>query len=156
MLVNSRKQITKTLSRASTQEMILGDLLQLRNGGFLADVSKRNKISWQNSNPYNKRWQYKWKHAYYAYPRENHEHEYVKKPEDSKEAVPLFWNWWQDIAMRTFPGFRCAWERRHRMYDSFSVYFLPFSSLLCHQFADITFGFQVLPPTALDQTVTLT
>lgn len=29
-----------------------------------------NKITWTNGNPYNKRWQFKWKHAYYAYPKD--------------------------------------------------------------------------------------
>jgi hypothetical protein len=110
----------------------------------LVNVSIRNKISWQHEGPYNKRWQYKWKHAYYTYPKENFEHEKVKKPEDTKVTTPLFHAFIQDVIMRWIPGAKCWWERRHRMYDNFSVYFLPGSSFLMYQMADITFGFKLL------------
>ncbi len=41
---------------------------------------KYNKISWDNGNPYNLRWQYKWKHAYYAYPKDTYEYTRTQKP----------------------------------------------------------------------------
>lgn len=143
MLVNSRKQVTSAISRVSAQDLILGDKLQLRNAGYLTDLPKRNKISWYNSNPYNQRWQYKWKHAYYTYPKDSQEHTYVHKPEDSKEGVPLFWNYVQDITQRWIPGVRCWWDRRHRMYDNFTLYFLPGTSVFLYQFGHLHWGFTV-------------
>mmetsp|Transcript_59087 Transcript_59087/g.68367 ORF Transcript_59087/g.68367 Transcript_59087/m.68367 type:complete len:300 (-) Transcript_59087:216-1115(-) len=144
MLVNSRKNIAKSFNSASAQEIIMKDIFQLRTAGALASVPKRNKISWNSTNPYNKRWQYKWKHAYYTYPKENHEHTYVKKPEDSKEGTPLFWYYWQDLFLRTWPSLKCFWERRHRMYDNFSLYFLPGVSVFMLQFTHLTPGFTIL------------
>jgi hypothetical protein len=49
----------------------------------LVNTIKYNKISYQNGNPYNVRWQYKWRHAYYTYPKDTYEHTRVKKPEDT-------------------------------------------------------------------------
>jgi len=31
-----------------------------------------NQINWTTGNPYNVRWQYKWKHAYYTYPKDGY------------------------------------------------------------------------------------
>lgn len=49
----------------------------------LTNKIKYNKISYNNGNPYNVRWQYKWRHAYYTYPKDTYEHTKVKKPEDT-------------------------------------------------------------------------
>ena len=38
----------------------------------LVNTIKYNKISYQNGNPYNVRWQYKWRHAYYTYPKDTY------------------------------------------------------------------------------------
>jgi len=46
----------------------------------LAFKSKKNKISYTSDKPYNKRWEFKWKHSYYTYPRDGLDHTYVKKP----------------------------------------------------------------------------
>jgi len=36
----------------------------------LTSLQKYHKISWNSGNPYNLRWQFKWKHAYYSYPKD--------------------------------------------------------------------------------------
>ncbi|CAD8155856.1 unnamed protein product [Paramecium pentaurelia] len=111
----------------------------------LVHRSQYNKIVWQSSNPYNKRWQYKFKNAYYTYPRDiNQEHTYVKTPKDNWESVPLGWAWIQDLLHRHVPNFSCLIERRHRLFDKFNVYFLPAFSLFFYQFYPLAFGFKVL------------
>lgn len=152
MLSNSRR-LASNLAKASPEQIILNDVYSLRSlrNATLVDISVRNKISWQSSAPYNKRWQYKFKNAYYSYPRDGTEHDKVRKPEDSKAAVPLFHNWIQDVVLRWVPGLQTWWDRRHRVYDNFSIYVLPGTALLFHQLSHITFGFQVftLLPLAL-------
>ncbi len=144
MLSNSRKLVN--LAKATPEQIVLNDVYGLRSlrNATLVDVSVRNKISWQHAGPYNKRWQYKWKHAYYTYPRDYYEHDKVRKPEDSKAATPLLHNWIQDVVLRWLPGLQCWWDRRHRMYDNFSLYVLPGTSALMYQFWDVTMGFKVL------------
>jgi len=132
-------------SKLSVEEIISADAFSLRKTGYLlTQNSVRNKISWDTSNPYNKRWHYKWKHSWYTYLRDGKEHEYVKKPEDSKDANPIFWTWIQDFLYRGLPGLNCWWDRRHRMFDPFQVYVLPGTSLFFYQFSDVTFGFKWL------------
>lgn len=46
----------------------------------LVHKPKKNKISYSSTKPYNKRWEFKWKHSYYTYPRDGEDHTYVKKP----------------------------------------------------------------------------
>jgi len=143
-------QISKTLykraalsAKVAPEDIITNDLYSLRkvSGVSLVHTSIRNKINYQSTNPYNKRWQYKWKHAYYTYPKED-DHEHVKKPEDSKEAVPLFFAWFRDFTHRWLPGLQSVWERRNRLVDPFNVYFLPGVSLFFYQFSDVAFGFK--------------
>jgi hypothetical protein len=38
----------------------------------LLNQVKYNKIEYNNGNPYNVRWQYKWRHAYYTYPKDTY------------------------------------------------------------------------------------
>ena len=45
---------------------------------------------------------------------------------------------------RVIPGLRVWWERRHRMYDNFTLYAMPATSLFFYQFSDITVGFKIL------------
>ncbi len=102
-----------------------------------------NKIEWTNGNPYNKRWQFKWKHAYYTYPKDNFEPTNVRKPEDTAEVRPPFFTYWQDLVLRIWPSFNTAWERRSRLQDPFQMYFLPGWSLFFYQFSDLNFGFKM-------------
>ncbi|KAM3131080.1 hypothetical protein pb186bvf_016778 [Paramecium bursaria] len=104
-----------------------------------------NKISWTSANPYNKRWQYKFKPSYYSYPRDlEQEHTYVKKPADSYDAVPLGWAWIQDVVQRYVPSFQCLIDRRHRLYDTFNIYVLPAWAIGFYQLYDLGIGFKVL------------
>ncbi len=147
MLSNSSKLAQKALqnSKLTPQQLILADSLCLRSlrAATLVDISVRNKISWQSGNPYNKRWQYKWKPAYYTYPKDNIEHDYVRKPEDTKLAPSLFHAWIQDMRLRWCPQGKLWWDRRHRIFDTFQIYVLPATSLAFYTLADVTFGFKV-------------
>ncbi len=91
----------------------------------LLNTLKYNKISYNNGNPYNVRWQYKWRHAYYTYPKDTYEHTRVKKPEDTPEVTPLFWTTYQDIIYRVFPHLKLWFERSSRIQDNFQLYVLP-------------------------------
>ncbi len=91
----------------------------------LLNTIKYNKICYNNGNPYNLRWQYKWRHAYYTYPKDTFEHTRVKKPEDTPEATPLFWTTYQDLLYRTLPHLKLWLERSSRIQDTFQLYVLP-------------------------------
>ena len=91
----------------------------------LLNTIKYNKICYNNGNPYNVRWQYKWRHAYYTYPKDTFEHTKVKKPEDTPETTPLFWTTYQDIIYRVFPHLKLWLERSSRIQDTFQLYVLP-------------------------------
>jgi hypothetical protein len=148
MFSTSSKLAQRTLlsQKATPQQIILNDVFSLRTlrTSTLVDISVRNKISWNDNNPYNKRWQYKWKHSYYTYPKDGYEHDHVKKPEDTKLATPLFHAWIQDVRLRYLPGLNMWWERRHRVYDNFQLYTLPAISLGFFMLSDVTFGFKLL------------
>jgi len=45
---------------------------------------------------------------------------------------------------RWVPHFRSWYDRRHRMYDNFSLYFLPGTSFFFYQFYDVALGFKIL------------
>lgn len=64
---------------------------------LLAYKPKYNKISYRSTNPYNKRWEFKWKHAYYTYPRDGDDHMRVKKPEDSHDTEHIYGAWIKDF-----------------------------------------------------------
>ena len=141
MLVSKNKSLSSMLSSFAKQQSFSQEALA--SSVCLVMVPKQNKISWQSRSPYNKRWQFKWKSAFYTYPRDGHEHTTVKKPQDSQDVVPLYWAWAMDVVYRWVPGLQCWWDRRHRMYDSFGIYLLPATSVLFYQFYDINFGFKV-------------
>ena len=57
-----------------------GKNLHLNNlGGSLSMKPQFHQIAYTSANPYNKRWEFKFKHSYYTYPRD-YEHTEVKKP----------------------------------------------------------------------------
>lgn len=68
----------------------------------------------------------------------------MRKPQDSKNTVPLYWAWIQDVVYRWIPHYKSWYDRRTRLYDKFSVYFLPGTSLFFYQFWDIALGFKTL------------
>lgn len=141
MFTQASKLVQKGLR--SSQGTDLYALNSLR-ATSLAAMPVRNKITWQSGNPYNKRWQFKWKHAYYTYPKDNFEHDSVRKPEDTKVSTPMFHAWIQDLKLRWLPGLNTWWERRHRVYDTFQLYTLPGLSLTFYMLSDVTFGFKLL------------
>jgi hypothetical protein len=102
------------------------------------------KISWTTANPYNTRWQFKWKHSFYTYPKDPNGATQVKKPQDTWEVLPMYWTWVQDIIYRWIPSAKMWYDRRTRLFDRFNLYLLPGTSLLMHQFSDVCFGFNYL------------
>lgn len=109
----------------------------------LVHQSRQNKISFRDPSQYNLRWQFKWRHSYYTYPKEA-EHTHVKKPEDTSKDTPMFWSYYLDVMYRSFPTLRMAYDRLHRVTDPLNLYFLPGTSLMFYQMTDINFGFKVL------------
>lgn len=107
-------------------------------------VIRYNKIEFQTGNPYNLRWQWKWKHAYYNYPKDWYEHTYVKKPEDTPNETYYGQTFVQEMYMRYLPGAKMYWNRRSRIMDPFQVYVLPSLSFMAWQFWPVSFGFKVL------------
>lgn len=103
-----------------------------------------NKIEFRTGNPYNLRWQWKFKPAYYTYPKDTYEGTHVKKPEDSPEARPIFYGVWQDLCNRFFPTLNMYWARRHRFSDPVQLYVLPSLTFFFYQFWDLAFGFKFL------------
>ena len=87
----------------------------------LASKLLRNKISWKSKNPYNQRWQYKWKPSHYTYIKDGVEPTKTMTPEESKDTAPLFYAWGADVLYRWIPGLQCWWDRRQRVFDPFSV-----------------------------------
>ncbi len=85
----------------------------------LALTLKRQKISWNPStNEYNKRWQYKWKNAWYTYLRDS-DPTHTRAPKDSQDITPMFNAWTKDFTQRVSPALQCVWDRRTRVYDNF-------------------------------------
>lgn len=103
-----------------------------------------NKITWTTGNPYNHRWQYKWKHTYYTYPKDSFEATHIKKPEDSPASRPLFFTYIQDFLYRTFPSLKTYYARSERYQDPFQLFVLPSISLFFYQFWDLDIGFKAM------------
>lgn len=103
-----------------------------------------NKVSWTYGNPYNVRWQYKWKPAYYTYLKDGFEPTRVGKPEDSPAVRPPFYTYVQDLLYRVFPSLKTIYYRSDRYQDPFQLYVLPSTSLFFYQFWDLALGFKGL------------
>jgi hypothetical protein len=111
---------------------------------LLQQAIRYNKISWTSGNPYNVRWQYKWKPAYYTYLKDNFEPTKVGKPEDSPVTRPPFYTYVQDILYRAFPSLKTYYFRSERYQDPFQIFVLPSLSLFFYQFWDLSWGFKGL------------
>lgn len=109
----------------------------------LNTVIRFNKIEFNTGNPYNLRWQWKFKHAYYTYPKDGTDPTHVKKPEDSAEVKPLGFTILQDVLFRFFPTVKTYWARRSRITDPFQLYVLPSTAFFFFQFWELSAGFKV-------------
>ena len=121
--------------------MIGRAILNSRTG--LREALKRTKIEYNSGNAYNKRWQYKWKHAYTT-SEPIIEPTKVKTPEDAPATPQMYGNWIQDWTRRVIPGLKVAFNRRHRMYDNVSLYVLPGLFAFNSVFQDVAFGFWLM------------
>lgn len=102
------------------------------------------KVTWNSGNPYNLRWHYKLKPAFYTYHRDNFEPTQVNKPEDSPSVRPPFFTYLQDLLYRGLPSFKTYYERSERFQDKFQMAVLPSISLLFYQFWDLATGFKLM------------
>lgn len=110
----------------------------------LSTTIRYNKIEFKKpDNPYNLRWQWKWKHAYYTYPNDGGEHTYVRKPEDAPKTRPPYYTVFQDIIYRIAPTAKMYLSRIRRLQDPFQLYVLPGTSLFFFFLWDLSFGFKV-------------
>lgn len=110
----------------------------------LSTVIRYNKIEYTKpDNPYNLRWQWKWRHAYYTYPKDGGEHAFVRKPEDEPATKAPWYSVYQDYIYRVLPGIKMYVARRRRIQDNFQMYVLPTASLISLYFWDLSFGFKV-------------
>ncbi len=109
----------------------------------LNTVIKFNKIEFKTGNPYNLRWQWKFRRAYYSSPKDTYEPTHVKKPEDTPETKPLYYTYWQELILRVFPTANLYWSRRRRIMDPFQMYVLPSLSFFFYQFWDLSLGFKI-------------
>lgn len=122
---------------------VLGTQLNGRLNNTISTTIKRSMVEFNNGGEYNKRWQYKWRHAYYGATKEN-EHTTVKAPEDAKLTTPYGWTMIADWQRRISPALMMAWNRRERMFDNFSVYALPLAAFTSSLFMDLGLGFKIL------------
>lgn len=103
-----------------------------------------SKVSWTTGNPYNVRWQYRWRPAYYTYLKDGFEPTRVNKPEDSPAVRPPFYSYWQDAIYRVFPSLKTIYFRSERFQDPFQIFVLPSLSIFFYQFWDLALGFKGL------------
>lgn len=115
-----------------------------RSGQALLQAVRYNKVSWTTGNPYNVRWQYKFRPAYYTYLKDNFEPTNVGKPEDSPATRPPFYTYLQDLLYRVFPALKTIYYRSERYQDPFQIFVLPSLSLFFYQFWDLAAGFKGL------------
>lgn len=100
-------------------------------------------IAFDSGKGYNRRWMFKFRHAYYGEPK-GQDHTTVKAPEDDKLATPWAWAWIADWQRRILPGMNMSMARRHRMFDNFSLYALPGLAFASSLFWDLGLGFKVM------------
>jgi len=103
-----------------------------------------NKVSWTTGNPYNVRWQFKWRPAYYTYLKDNFDPTHVGKPENSPAVRHPFYTYVQDVLYRVFPSLKTIYYRSERYQDPFQIFVLPSLSIFFYQFWDLAFGFKAL------------
>lgn len=81
-------------------------------------------MMYDTGNPYNRRFQWRFRHSYKTEPLEQ-EQTRVKKPEDSKEYDSTFGPTVRDWKNRILPNFALFRNRGHRCTDPVNLYFLP-------------------------------
>jgi len=107
-------------------------------------VRKVNRsIFFKTQEPYNQRWQWDFKYAYYTYPKDK-EPTRVETPESSTEYDSFFGTYIRDFKNRLGPGMTQFMERAHRCRSNFELYFLPVAITLPLQFATLDLGFKIL------------
>jgi len=124
----------------TTQKQLL--LSKLRTNPLNNSI-KRTKVVYNTGSPYNKRWHFKWRSAYYTQLKET-EHTRVKTPEDSNLVGNYMGSWVGEMNNRISPALSLAWQRKGRLYDNFSCYVLPGTAFVSSLFFDLNLGFKIM------------
>lgn len=112
-----------------------------KNNELLLKTISRS-IHYQNSEPYNKRWHYKW--ATSSYTTSPNSSPTRKQDPSQLKSDSYFGALFRDIAYRILPGLNCADKRWRRCTDSFNMIFLPLVSLASFQMWEFALGFKIL------------
>ena len=122
--------------------MFVGVAKKLAPSGLAAGLPRRT-ISYDTTQPYDKRWHWKFRYAYYSEPRDT-DSTRVPKPEDSPMVDRYFGSLIRDFKRRLNPGARLLFERAYRLKTPFDFYMLPAFTLLGLQFFPLDYGFKIL------------
>ena len=114
---------------------------RLANRSSLNVVVARSMI-YETGNPYNKRFQWKFRHSYKTEPLE-HEHTRVRKPEDSVEYDSMFGATVRDWTNRIIPNFSLFQNRGHRVTDPVNLYVLPIWAVVGLANFQLAFAFKL-------------
>lgn len=117
--------IKRTANRASLNAIVARDMM------------------YDTGNPYNRRFQWSFRHSYKTEPLE-HEHTRVHKPEDSKEYDSIFGATARDWKNRVLPNFSLFRNRGHRCTDPVNLYFLPIWATIGLVNFPLAFAFKLL------------
>jgi hypothetical protein len=98
---------------------------------------------YETPDPYNKRWHWDLKYAYYSFPKDADPSK-VEKPEDSRETDGWFANALRHWTYRMGPGVRQFANRAYRCATPYEMYLLPALTFIPAQFATLDLGFQIL------------
>lgn len=108
----------------------------------IASTQKRT-IMYSNGQPYDKRWQNQFNHAYFVELDEN-ELTGKPKPEDSRETARFMTSVLSAFDRRYKTLFSMFWARRNRVQSPFELYFLPGTALFLLQFWPLDWSFKIL------------
>lgn len=106
-------------------------------------VAQARGLFYSQGQPYDKRWQNTLNFAYFADPQED-DPVGKPRPEDSQEYGAFLGSFRAQFRRRFSNALRLPWERRHRLYSPFDLWFLPTYSLFMLQFWPLGLGFKGL------------
>ena len=104
---------------------------------------QQRSILYSTKQPYDKRWQHSFNHAYFVEP-EISDPTGRPKPEDSPEYGSFLGSFIANYNRRFHNVFTMLWARRNRIYNPFDFVVLPVSTLFFMQFWSLGMGFKGL------------
>jgi len=114
---------------------------RLPNQAFL-NVRMARGMMYETGNPYNKRFQWRFRHSYKTEPME-HEHTRVKKPEDTPDYDSWYGATKREWTNRLIPDWKMYQNRFHRVTDPVNLYLLPIWTTFGIVNWNLAFGFKL-------------